>query len=76
VIVSYRLSFLIPISKVGENMKRAQKRDAVLHEKLYFRSKLATSDTPPEGKKCTMEPKNPLSDVVEMTVNEIVNGIK
>jgi len=29
VIISFRLTFLIPISKVNENMERAQKRDAV-----------------------------------------------
>lgn len=31
VIISFRLTFLIPISKVNENMLRAQKRDAVLN---------------------------------------------
>lgn len=36
-ILSFRLNFYLPISKVDENMKRAQKRDAVLNEKFYFR---------------------------------------
>jgi glutamate--cysteine ligase catalytic subunit len=75
VIVSYRLAFQIPISKVGENMARAQKRDAVIKEKLFFRPKLATCETPPEGKKCTEEAGDPSGqNMVEMTVNEIVNG--
>lgn len=33
VILSYNLNTLIPISKVDENVERAQKRDAVLNEK-------------------------------------------
>ncbi|XP_019590234.2 glutamate--cysteine ligase catalytic subunit isoform X2 [Rhinolophus sinicus] len=37
VILSYKLDFLIPLSKVDENMKVAQKRDAVLQGMFYFR---------------------------------------
>lgn len=37
VILSYKYNILVPISKVDENMKRAQKRDAILNEKFYFR---------------------------------------
>ncbi|XP_008058120.1 glutamate--cysteine ligase catalytic subunit isoform X4 [Carlito syrichta] len=37
VILSYKLDFLIPLSKVDENMKVAQKRDAVLRDMFYFR---------------------------------------
>ena len=33
VILSYNLNILIPISKVDENIKRAQKRDAVLNQR-------------------------------------------
>ena len=33
VILSYNLNMLIPISKVDENIKRAQKRDAVRSER-------------------------------------------
>uniref|UniRef100_A0A7E4ZRV4 Glutamate--cysteine ligase n=1 Tax=Panagrellus redivivus TaxID=6233 RepID=A0A7E4ZRV4_PANRE len=73
VIVSYKLTFIIPISRVTENMKRAQKRDAVLTEKLHFRNKLATCDTPPEARQVGVA-KDPLFETVEMTVNEIVNG--
>jgi len=73
VIVSYKLTFIIPISKVTDNMKRAQKRDAVLNEKLHFRPTLATCETPPEARTCGIA-KDPCFDTVEMTVNEIVNG--
>ncbi|XP_018796163.1 PREDICTED: glutamate--cysteine ligase [Bactrocera latifrons] len=37
VILSYQLNFLIPISKVDENMQTAQKRDACRKEKFWFR---------------------------------------
>ncbi|XP_012874519.1 PREDICTED: glutamate--cysteine ligase catalytic subunit [Dipodomys ordii] len=37
VILSYKLDFLIPLSKVDENMKTAQRRDAVLQGMFYFR---------------------------------------
>uniref|UniRef100_A0A8C9GJ49 Glutamate--cysteine ligase n=1 Tax=Piliocolobus tephrosceles TaxID=591936 RepID=A0A8C9GJ49_9PRIM len=37
VILSYKLDFLIPLSKVDENMKAAQERDAVLQGMFYFR---------------------------------------
>ena len=37
VILTYNLDLVIPISQVNENMKRAQRRDAVRQEKFYFR---------------------------------------
>ncbi|XP_061392071.1 glutamate--cysteine ligase-like [Musca vetustissima] len=37
VILAYDLNFLLPISRVDENMKTAQKRDACRKEKFYFR---------------------------------------
>lgn len=36
-ILSFRLNFYLPISKVDVNMKRAQLRNAVNQEKFYFR---------------------------------------
>lgn len=36
-ILSFRLNFYMPISKVDVNMRRAQKRDALNQEKFYFR---------------------------------------
>ncbi|KAL0622255.1 Glutamate--cysteine ligase catalytic subunit [Plecturocebus cupreus] len=41
VILSYKLDFLIPLSKVDENMKVAQKRDAVLQGMFYFRKDIS-----------------------------------
>jgi hypothetical protein len=48
VIISFRLTFLVPISKVNENMKRAQQHDAVLKQKFWFRKGLNTCNTPPD----------------------------
>lgn len=73
VIISFRLTFLLPISAVSDNMKRAQLRNAVMEQKLLFRKGLATCSTPPEGRKaaCCIAPSE---DIVEMSVNEIING--
>ncbi|KAI6242247.1 Glutamate--cysteine ligase [Aphelenchoides fujianensis] len=73
VIISYKLTFLSPISKVTENMKRAQTRDAVLNQKLHFRSKLANCDTPPDAKN-GVPTKTPDLETTEMSINEIING--
>ena len=40
VILSYKYNILIPISKVDENMKRSQKRDAIINERFYFRTNI------------------------------------
>ena len=64
VILSYKYNILIPISKVDENMKRAQKRDAVLNEKFYWRRDIFTE--------CK---ENSDPDIVEMNVDQIINGI-
>lgn len=40
VIISYQLDFLIPISKVDENMQKAQKRDACRQEKFWFKKNI------------------------------------
>lgn len=76
VIISYKLNFLIRISLVGENMKRSQRRDAVLKEKFFFRPKLTNLPQPCstnkiEGIMCDSKPN---FDTVEMTINEIING--
>lgn len=45
-ILTFKLNFLIPITKVEENMKNAEKRDAVLNGKFYFRKDIHSfSDT-------------------------------
>lgn len=40
VLLSDRLSLVLPISMIDENMRRAQQRDAVLGQRFYFRTGL------------------------------------
>lgn len=68
-LLSYKLSFLIPISKVAENMKRAQARDAALNGKFYFRNKLSMSSS--NG--ANVEKAEDV-EVEEMSIDEIING--
>lgn len=73
VILSYQLNFIIPISKVDENMKNAQKRGAVLNEKFWFRKDITTCVSPPEASKCCG--KTNRCDVYDaMSINQIING--
>ncbi|XP_040567390.1 glutamate--cysteine ligase [Lepeophtheirus salmonis] len=59
-ILSYNFNFLIPISLVDINMKRAQETDAIMKQRFYFRINIADSDAPPE--------------IEELTIHEIFNG--
>ncbi|CAG4963101.1 unnamed protein product [Parnassius apollo] len=68
VILSYRLNFVMPISKVDENMQRAQRRGACATQRFWWRRDVgAPSDV------ATLA--TDLQDnYIEMTVDEIVNG--
>ncbi|XP_045529684.1 glutamate--cysteine ligase catalytic subunit isoform X2 [Pieris brassicae] len=59
VILSYRLNFVMPISKVDENMQRAQRRGACTQQKFWFRRDVRSPD---------------VDAYAEMTIDEIVNG--
>jgi glutamate--cysteine ligase catalytic subunit len=59
VILSFKLNFLIPISKVDENMQKAQKRNACLEEKFWFKKNIMDKDC---------------EEWELMTINEIING--
>ncbi|CAG7734850.1 unnamed protein product [Allacma fusca] len=59
VVLSYKLCFLMPMSKVDENMARAQKKNAVLDEKFWFRNDIRNKDK---------------KEYSLMTVSEIING--
>ncbi|XP_024943932.1 glutamate--cysteine ligase catalytic subunit isoform X2 [Cephus cinctus] len=65
VILSYKLNLLIPISKVDENMAKAQKRDALKVEKFWFRNDITSDAKQGDGG----EP-----EYTEFTVNEVING--
>ncbi|CAH1643387.1 unnamed protein product [Spodoptera littoralis] len=68
VILSYRLNFVMPISKVDENMQRAQRRNACLSEKFWWRRDVGA---PTDLAKQTRDPSELYA---EMTIDEIVNG--
>lgn len=81
VILTYGLSFVIPISKVDENMKTAHNRDAVLNDQFYFRKEIFTDCTPEEFTKCMPEYcadskcTNKTDEQCRlMSINEIING--
>jgi len=63
-ILSFKWNLLMPISKIDENMKRAQVRDAVLTEKFWWRKDIFTACND------TTQP-----ELTEMSIDEILNGI-
>lgn len=81
-ILSFGLNFYLPISKVDENMKRAQRRGAVHEEKFWFRKHVgSTSQEPLNGVSNghsraaadgSLDAEE--SEYEEMTINEIING--
>jgi len=64
-ILSFRWNLLMPISKIDENMKRAQERDAVINQRFWWRKDIFTA--------CSDDTKEPVLE--EMSVDEILNGI-
>ena len=56
-------------------MKLAQKRDAVLNQKLQFRNKLVRCEVDANGKRNVNHEIPPSFDTTEMSVNEIINGL-
>ncbi|KAG8714672.1 hypothetical protein FRC09_017370 [Ceratobasidium sp. 395] len=58
-------AFYVPIAKVDENMKRAQKRDAIRTQKFWFAARME-----PTGQKTDRSS----AQYEEMTVDEIING--
>ncbi|OQV17458.1 Glutamate--cysteine ligase catalytic subunit [Hypsibius exemplaris] len=73
VIISFKLNFLIPISKVEENMKEAQKRGASRTGKFYFRKDILTENVNSAAsyQKCAKPSKN---EYTKMSIDEIFNG--
>lgn len=73
-ILSFNLNMIIPISKVDENMQTAQKRDACVKEKFFFRKNVFTNSEADvcldDSSKCY----NTQCDYAKLSINEIVNG--
>lgn len=82
VILSYHLNFLIPISKVDENMQKAQKRNASRGELFWFRKNISnakgetTSNGAAEsgGNEANHSDKDINDEYELMTIDQIING--
>lgn len=78
VILSYKLNFLIPISKVDENMQNAQKRDACRAQKFWFRKfsskNLCGKPNSSVNGKCSEAVEECKDNFELLTINEIING--
>lgn len=78
VILSYKLNFLIPISKVDENMQNAQKRDACRAEKFWFRKfssrNLCGKSNSSVNGRCSESAEECKDNFELLTINEIING--
>lgn len=73
VILSYKLDFLIPISKVDENMQNAQKRNACREQRFWFKKhvtgQMKNGETVVENGAVEIEDEYEL-----MTIDQIING--
>ncbi|KAG8329789.1 hypothetical protein J6590_078928, partial [Homalodisca vitripennis] len=79
VILSYQLNFIIPISKVDENMSKAQKNNALHKELFHFRKDITTQDTPPQPRAQCQSAQcgaNCAPVYTAMSIDQIVNGKK
>lgn len=75
VILSYQLDFLIPISKVDENMQTSQKRGAVLTEKFWFKKNINGAKDQSGAVNNHNNESNGLDAEYElMTIDQIING--
>ncbi|KAI9145449.1 glutamate-cysteine ligase-domain-containing protein [Paraphysoderma sedebokerense] len=71
VILSFDLTFYVPISKVDLNMKRAHRRDAVLKELFWFRKDVFIGPPTPIG---TTPPMDFNYDSTPQSGDNVVNG--
>ncbi|KAL6623761.1 GCS-domain-containing protein [Neocallimastix sp. 'constans'] len=73
-ILAFNLNFYIPISKVDENMKTAQVRDAARTKKFWFRKNIIPTDSQFKSDGSHKD-EDEDEDIYElMTINEIFNG--
>lgn len=78
VILSYKLNFLIPISKVDDNMQRAQQRDASRSQKFWFRKDITGTPVTTNGNSTAASQNGDAGDSSAeyelMTIDQIING--
>lgn len=67
VILSYKLNFVLPISKVDENMQRAQRRGACTQQRFWWRRDVGAPGAP-------HAPRAQGEEYLELTAHEIVSG--
>ena len=70
-ILSFKLNFYVPMSKVEENMKRAEARDAVNSQKFYFRKSVVPED---EDEEKGAQPQSHDHEYTLMSIDTILNG--
>uniref|UniRef100_A0A4W4H9L0 Glutamate--cysteine ligase n=1 Tax=Electrophorus electricus TaxID=8005 RepID=A0A4W4H9L0_ELEEL len=79
VILSYKLDFLIPLSKVDDNMKVAQKRNAVQEGLFYFRKDIfkgcnSVFDSTSKAAQNGVESDGQHEEYALMSIDTIING--
>uniref|UniRef100_A0A8C3G720 Glutamate--cysteine ligase n=1 Tax=Cyclopterus lumpus TaxID=8103 RepID=A0A8C3G720_CYCLU len=78
VILSYKLDFLIPLSKVDENMKVAQKRNSVQEGMFYFRKDIFKGCNPgldgAASAENGLETDGANEEYTLMSIDTIING--
>ncbi|KAK3573635.1 hypothetical protein QTP86_029980 [Hemibagrus guttatus] len=79
VILSYKLDFLIPLSKVDDNMKVAQKRNAVQEGMFYFRKDIFKGcnplfDTAATAAQNGVKTNDDHEEYTLMSIDTIING--
>lgn len=77
VILSYKLNFLIPISKVDENMQKAQQRNACREQLFWFRKDINSKPTKQAAASANGTNGTSGNDAPEyelMSINQIING--
>jgi len=73
-ILALGMNFMIPMSLVEENMKRAGKMDAALNEKFWFNKRSFISRPSLDFDKDILVKSVSKEDLVELSLNEIING--
>ncbi|KAL4217769.1 hypothetical protein ACF0H5_022508 [Mactra antiquata] len=79
VILTFGLNFIMPLSKVDENLQKSFKRNALMDEKFCFRTDILTDCSPPEAEKCVIEccegkTCTSQNQFKALTIDEIVHG--
>lgn len=72
-VLSQNLNFYMPISKVDENMRRAQRRDALQTEKFYFRKDIFLPNSSRSSTATNSGSNSPVGS--DCGCNEVTNGV-